>query len=164
LVRNSKDLAARLKTSADKLDGVLSTTDRLLKESYPDLRRLILSLRMTGENAVEATDLIKRKPWLLMNPAKDTTFDQPQAAVQKLETSMKRFRELSAELMAVRRNLPAQPTKAQLERLDFLVQELNILCDVLEFAGDNARRQVPPAFERKPRLFDSSEAPTVPNK
>jgi ABC-type transporter Mla subunit MlaD len=164
LVKNSKDLALRLKTSADKLDGVLNTTDRLLKESYPDLRRLILSLRMTGENAVEATDLIKRKPWLLMNPAKDGAFDQSQANAQKLETAMKRFRELSAEMMAVRRNLPAQPNKAQLERLDFLVQELNILCDVLEYAGDAARMQIAEPFPRKPRLNDSPEAPFVPNK
>jgi ABC-type transporter Mla subunit MlaD len=164
LVKNSKDLALRLKTSADKLDGVLNTTDRLLGESYPDLRRLILSLRMTGENAVEATDLIKRKPWLLMNAAKDGSFDQAQTSTQKLETAMKRFRELSAELMAVRRNLPAQPNKAQLERLDFLVQELNILCDVLEYSGDAARRQIAEPFPRKPRLSESPEAPYVPNK
>jgi ABC-type transporter Mla subunit MlaD len=164
LVKNSKDLALRLKTSADKLDGVLNTTDRLLKESYPDLRRLILSLRMTGENAVEATDLIKRKPWLLMNPAKDSTFDQAQVSTQKLETGMQRFRELSGELMAVRRKLPAQPNKTQLERLDFLIQELNILCDVLAYAGDNARRMVLPPFERKPRLIESPEAAAVQGK
>jgi phospholipid/cholesterol/gamma-HCH transport system substrate-binding protein len=165
LIKNTKELAARLRLSADKLDGVLSTGDRLLKESYPDLRRLILALRMGGENFAEATDVIKRKPWLIMNPAKDTAFDKPQETVQKLEVAMRRFRELGAELAAVRRNLPGQPNKEQLDRLDFLVQELNVLTGVLEYAGDVTRRQVLPEFERKKGAFIANpEAENVPNK
>jgi ABC-type transporter Mla subunit MlaD len=165
LIKNSKELAERLRLSADKLDAVLSTGDRLLKESYPDLRRLILSLRMGGENFAEATDVMKRKPWLIYNPAKETAFDQAQATVQKLEQATRRFRDLSTELAAVRRNLPQAPNKTQLERLDFLVQELEILCGVLEFAGDVTRKQVLPPFERKKGAFIAApEAEAVPNK
>jgi ABC-type transporter Mla subunit MlaD len=165
LIKNAKDLAERLRMSADKLDGVLSTSDRLLRESYPDLRRLILALRMGGENLSEATDMIKRKPWMLMNASKDQAFDQAQVSAQKLETATTRIRELSTELAAVRRNLPAQPNRAQLERLDFLLQELNILSGVLQNAGDATRKQVLPPFERKKGGFQASEEATaVPNK
>lgn len=165
LIKNAKDLAERLRMSADKLDGVLNTSDRLLRESYPDLRRLILALRMGGENLSEATDLIKRKPWMLMNPSKDVAFDQAQVSAQKLETATTRVRELCTELAAVRRNLPAQPNRAQLERLDFLLQELNILSGVLQNAGEATRKQVLPPFERKKGGFLSNEeSSAVPNK
>jgi ABC-type transporter Mla subunit MlaD len=165
LIKNAKDLAERLRMSADKLDGVLSTSDRLLRESYPDLRRLILALRMGGENLSEATDLIKRKPWMLMNPSKDVAFDQAQVSAQKLETATARVRELCTELAAVRRNLPSQPNRAQLERLDFLLQELNILSGVLQNAGEATRKQVLPPFERKKGGFLSNEeSSAVPNK
>lgn len=165
LIKNAKDLAERLRQSAEKLDGVLNTSDRLLRESYPDLRRLILALRMGGENLTEATDMIKRKPWLLMNPSKDTAFDNAQLNAQKLEQATERFRELATELAAVRRNLPAQPNKAQLERLDFLLQELNILSGVLQNAGDASRKQVLPAFTRKSGGFQANEeAEAVKNK
>jgi uncharacterized phage infection (PIP) family protein YhgE len=150
LIKNSKDLAARLKQSAEKLDGVLSTGDRLLTESYPDLRRLILAFRMGAENFEEATNLIKRKPWLVMSKPKDESeFTAAQETARKLENATKRFRELNTELRAVRRNLPASPNKESLERVDFLIQELSILSDTLEYAGDVMRKQVLPPFERK---------------
>jgi len=165
LIRNAKNLAERLRQSAEKLDGVLNTSDRLLRESYPDLRRLILALRMGGENLTEATNLIKRKPWLLMNPAKEKAYDDAQVSAQKLETATTRIRDLATELAAVRRNLPAQPSRAQLERLDFLLQELNILSGVLQKAGDATRKQVLPPFTRKKAgLLGSEEAAAIQNK
>ena len=154
LVKNAKDLAARLKQSADKLDGVLSTGDRLLQESYPDLRRLILAFRMGAENFEEATNLIKRKPWLMLNkPKEESAFTEAQETVQKLERATRGFRDLTNELQALRRNLPAQPNQAQLERLDFLIQELDILSETLKFAGDVSHKQVLPPFERKKGAF-----------
>lgn len=150
LVQNAKELAARLKLSADKLDGVLNTGDRLLTESYPDLRRLILALRMGSENFEEATNLIKRKPWLMLNkPSKESDFAQAQKSVRKLELAMKRFRELNTELRAIRRNAPKNPNKTQLQRLDFLIQELDILSATLKDAGDLMRKKVLPPFQRK---------------
>ena len=154
LVKNAKDLAARLKLSADKLDVVLSTGDRLLQESYPDMRRLILSLRMGAENFQEATDKIKRKPWLVINkPEKESEFDKAQDTARRLEIATKRFLELNTELQAVRRGMPAAPNKTQLEKLDFLIQELNILSDVLKDSGDLAKKMVLPDFVRKKGAF-----------
>ncbi|HEY3322246.1 MAG TPA: MlaD family protein [Planctomycetota bacterium] len=151
MIRNAKDLAARLQTSAGKLDGVLSTGDRLLNESYPDLRRLILAFRLGAENFEEGTNLLKRKPWLIYNPAKESeTFNNAQKTTRDLEVATRRFAELSTELQAIRRNMEqAPPSKAQLEHIDFILQELNILSDVLKFAGDATKKEVLPAFERK---------------
>jgi len=160
LVKNAKDLAARLKLSADKLDGVLATGDRLLQESYPDLRRLILAFRMGAENFKEATDLIKRKPWLIINkPAGETAFEKPLDTARKLEEATKRFRELNTELQAIRRGMtppagtPAKVPAEQLKRLDFLIQELNVLSEVLKDSADQSRKVVLPEFERKKGAF-----------
>jgi len=166
LIKNAKDLASRLKLSADKLDGVLATGDRLLQESYPDLRRLILAFRMGAENFEEATSLIKRKPWLVMNkPKEDGGFENANAMAGKLDHAMKSFRELNMQLQAVRRNMPANATKQQTERVDFLVQELSVLLDTLEFAGESMKKDVLPPFERKKGSFlQVPEAKEIQNK
>lgn len=172
LVKNAKDLAARLKLSADKLDGVLATGDRLLQESYPDLRRLILAFRMGAENFKEATDLIKRKPWLIINkPTGETAFEKPLDTARKLEEATKRFRELNTELQAIRRGMappagaPQKTSSEQLKRLDFLIQELNILSDVIKDSADQTRKVVLPEFERKRGAFvEAPEATATETK
>ncbi|MFH0937903.1 MAG: MlaD family protein [Planctomycetota bacterium] len=149
LVKNARDLATRLQESAGKLDGVLATSNRLLNESYPDLRRLILSFRMGAENFEEMTNLLKRKPWLIYNKAtEDVAYNNAQKMTRDLDIATKRFAELSTELQAVRRNLDKTPQE-RLERIDFMIQELNILSDTLKFAGDATRKEVLPPFERK---------------
>jgi ABC-type transporter Mla subunit MlaD len=149
LIKNARDLAVRLQESAGKLDGVLNTGNRLLSESYPDLRRLVVALRLGAENFEEMTNLLKRKPWLIYNiPREDTAMSGAQKTARDLEVATKRFQELSTELQAVRRNLDPTP-KERLERLDYLIQELNILSDTLKFAGDAARKDILPPFERK---------------
>ncbi|MCW8130173.1 MAG: MCE family protein [Planctomycetota bacterium] len=172
LVKNAKDLAARLKLSADKLDGVLSTGDRLLQESYPDLRRLILAFRMGAENFKDATDLIKRKPWLIINkPPQESAMEKPLETARKLEEATKRFRELNTELQAIRRSMtppegtPAKVPADQLKRLDFLIQELNILSDVVKESADQSRKIVLPEFQRKKGAFiEAPEAPAASAK
>jgi len=151
MVKNARDLAVRLQESAGKLDSVLYTGNRLLNESYPDLRRLILAFRMGAENFEEATDLLKRKPWLIYNvPREESAYSSAQKATRDLEVATKRFAELSTELQAIRRNLSQDQTpKDKLERMDFIIQELNILGDTLKFAGDVTRKEVLPPFERK---------------
>lgn len=150
MIRNAKDLAVRLQESAGKLDAVLATGNRLLSESYPDLRRLVLALRLGAENFEEATNLLKRKPWLIYNPAKESeTYNTAQKTARDLEVATKRFAELSTELQALQRNLGQAPSKEQAERMGFIIQELNILCDMLKFAGDVSRKEVLPPFERK---------------
>ncbi len=163
LIKNAKELAARLKTSADKLDGVLDTGNRLLGESYPDLRRLILALRMGSENFEEATNLIKRKPWLVLNkPAKETDFVEAQKSIRELELAMRRFRELSTELQAIRRNKDKKATKAEVDRLDFIIQELDILTATITDADKLIRKNVLPPFQRKKGgLIDAPEAREV---
>lgn len=163
LVKNAKDLAARLKQSADKLDGVLTTGDQLLQESYPDLRRLVLAFRMGAENFKDATDLIRRKPWLILaKPASDTALDKPLENARKLEEATQRFRELSIELQAIRRSLPQARDglrDEQLKRLDFLIQELNILAEVIKVSSDHTRNVVLPEYVRKKGSFvDAPEA------
>jgi ABC-type transporter Mla subunit MlaD len=149
MVKNAKDLAARLQDSAGKLDGVLTTGNRLLGESYPDLRRLIQAFRMGAENFEEATNLLKRKPWLIYNIAKDgDVYNNQQKTARDLEVATKRFAEISTELQAIRRNLDTAP-KERLERIDFILQELNVLSDTLKFAGDVTRKEVLPMYERK---------------
>jgi ABC-type transporter Mla subunit MlaD len=149
MIKNAKDLAARLQDSAGKLDAVLSTGNRLLGESYPDLRRLIQAFRMGAENFEEATNLLKRKPWLIYNIAKDgDVYNNTQKTARDLEVATKRFAEISTELQAIRRNLDTAP-KERLERIDFILQELNVLSDTLKFAGDVARKEVLPLYERK---------------
>ncbi len=149
MIKNARDLAARLQDSAGKLDAVLSTGDRLLQESYPDLRRLILAFRMGAENFEEATNLLKRKPWLIYNPAKeDTVYNNAQKTARDLEVATKRFAELTTELQAIRRNLDHSP-KDRLERIDYMIQELNILSDSLKFAGDVTKKEVLPVYDRK---------------
>jgi ABC-type transporter Mla subunit MlaD len=149
LVKNAKDLAGRLQESAGKVDNVLSTGERLLNESYPDLRRLILAFRMGAENFEEATNLLKRKPWLLLKaPSEDSAYTTAQKTAQDLERATRRFRELSTELAAIRRNMDQAP-KEKLERIDFVLQELDILSDSLRFAGDVSKRDVLPVFDRK---------------
>jgi ABC-type transporter Mla subunit MlaD len=153
LVRNAKDLAGRLHESAGKVDAVLNTGERLLNESYPDLRRLILAFRMGAENFEEATNLLKRKPWLLLKaPGDEGAYTNAQKTVQDLERATRRFRELSTELAAIRRNMEQAP-KEKLERIDFVLQELDILSDSLRFAGDVSKREVLPLFERKRGSF-----------
>jgi len=39
--------------------------------------------------------------------------------------------------------------KEKLERIDFMLQELNILSDTLKFAGDATKKEVLPLYERK---------------
>lgn len=150
MIKNAKDLAVRLQESAGKLDGVLATGNRLLSESYPDLRRLILAFRLGAENFEEATNLLKRKPWLIYNVGKESeTYNSAQKLARDLEVSTKRFAELSTELQAIQRNLDKAPSKEQLDRIAFIIQELNILGDMLKFAGDVTRKEVLPALERK---------------
>lgn len=149
MVRSARDLAVRLQESAGKLDTVLSTGNRLLGESYPDLRRLILALRLGSENFEEATNLLKRKPWLVYNPAKENdVYNNAQKTARDLELATKRFAELSTELQAMRKTLEGAP-KEKVERIDFLLQELSVLSDTLKFAGDAARKEVLPVYERK---------------
>jgi len=149
MIKNAKDLAVRLQESAGKLDGVLATGNRLLNESYPDLRRLILAFRLGAENFEEGTNLLKRKPWLIYNPAKESeTVNNAQKTARDLEVATRRFAELSSELQAIRRNMDNAP-KAQLERIDYMLQELNILSDTLKFAGDVTKKEVLPVYERK---------------
>ena len=153
LVRNAKDLAGRLHESAGKVDSVLNTGERLLNESYPDLRRLILAFRMGAENFEEATNLLKRKPWLLLKaPSDEAAYNNAQKTAQDLERATRRFRELSTELAAIRRNMDQAP-KEKLERIDFVLQELDILSDTLKFAGDVTKREVLPVFDRKRGSF-----------
>ncbi|MBE7467079.1 MAG: MCE family protein [Planctomycetes bacterium] len=163
LVKNSKELAARLKLSADKLDGVLQTGERLLNESYGDFRRLILAFRRGSENFEEATNLIKRKPWLLLNKAeKESEFTDANQAVQKLEVAMKQFKDLNLELQAIRRNLPNPPNEVQMQRMNHVIQQLDILMDTLGSAGDVMRKQVRPEFQRKQGAFvDAPETQEV---
>jgi len=154
MIHNAKDLAVRLQESAGKLDNVLGTGNRLLNESYPDLRRLVLALRLGAENFEEATNLLKRKPWLIYNIGKESeTYNTAQKTARDLEVATRRFAELSAELQAVQRNLDQAPSKEQAERIAFLVQELNVLCDMLKFAGDVSRKEVLPPLERKKTSF-----------
>jgi hypothetical protein len=128
---------------------VLATGNRLLNESYPDLRRLILAFRLGAENFEEGTNLLKRKPWLIYNPAKESeTVNNAQKTARDLEVATRRFAELSTELQAIRRNMENAP-KPQLERIDFMLQELNILSDTLKFAGDVTKKEVLPVYERK---------------
>ncbi|HYF50450.1 MAG TPA: MlaD family protein [Planctomycetota bacterium] len=149
MIRNAKDLAARLQDSAGKLDGVLGTGHKLLNDSYPDLRRLVLAFRMGAENFEEATNLLKRKPWLIYNPAKeDATYNAAQKTTRDLEVATRRFAELSTELQAIRRNMDPN-SKERIERIDFMIQELNVLSDTLKFAGDVTRKEVLPVYERK---------------
>ena len=155
MIKNARDLAVRLQESAGKLDSVLYTGNRLLNESYPDLRRLILAFRMGAENFEEMTSLLRRKPWLIYNKGpEDTAYDKAQKTTRDLEIATKRFAELSTELQAIRRNFnPEQTSKEKLERIDFIIQELNILGDTLKFAGDVTRKEVLPPFERKKGSF-----------
>ena len=153
LVKNAKDLTARFQTSAAKLDKVLNTGSDMLRETYPDIRRLVLALRYGAENFEEGTNLLKRKPWLIYNPAKeDPAVANAQRAIRDLEIATKRFAELSTELEAVKRNLAKTPGE-KLERINFIIQELNVLGDTLKYAGDATRRDVLPAFERKKGAF-----------
>jgi len=150
MIHNAKELASRLQESAGKLDTVLATGNRLLNESYPDLRRLILAFRLGAENFEEATNLLKRKPWLIYNAAKESeTYNVAQKTARDLELATKRFAELSSELQAIQRNLGQAPSKEQLERIGFIIQELNILSDMLKFAGDVSRKEVLAPLERK---------------
>lgn len=155
LVNNAKDLAARLKQSADKLDRVLSTSDQLLNQSYPDLRRLILAFRRGAENFEEATYVLKTKPWLMANKPRteDPPLEAASQAARKLELAMMRFRELHTELQAVQRNLPKKPNQTQIERLDILLQELGILVDTLNDASDPKRKEALAPFDRKAGRF-----------
>ncbi|MCY3023679.1 MAG: MlaD family protein [Planctomycetota bacterium] len=163
LIKNAKDLAVRLQESAGKLDTVLVTGNRLLNESYPDLRRLVLAFRLGAENFEEATNLLKRKPWLIYNPAKESeTYTNAQKMARDLEVATKRFAELSSELQAIQRNLQQAPpadgavspaTKDQMERINFIIQELNVLSDMLKFAGDVTRKEVLAPIERKKTGF-----------
>ena len=149
MIKNAKDLASRLQESAGKLDTVLATGNRLLGESYPDLRRLILAFRLGAENFEEGTNLLKRKPWLIYNPAKESeVVNNAQKTARDLEVATRRFAELSTELQAIRRNMETAP-KAQLEKIDFMLQELAILSDTLKFAGDVTKKEVLPVYERK---------------
>jgi len=154
MIHNAKDLAVRLQESAGKLDTVLGTGNRLLNESYPDLRRLVLALRLGAENFEEGTNLLKRKPWLIYNAAKqDEAYNNAQKTARDLEVATRRFAELSTELQALQRNLDQTPPKEQAERIAFVVQELNIICDMLKFAGDVSRKEVLPPLERKKAGF-----------
>jgi ABC-type transporter Mla subunit MlaD len=149
MIKNARDLAARLQDSAGKLDAVLGTGNRLLAESYPDLRRLVLAFRMGAENFEEATNVLKRKPWLIYNAAKeDSAVNTAQKTTRDLEVATRRFAELSTELQALRRNMDPN-SKERLERVDYMIQELNVLCDTLKFAGDVTRKEVLPVYERK---------------
>lgn len=149
MIKNAKELASRLQESAGKLDGVLSTGNRLLNESYPDLRRLILAFRLGAENFEEGTNLLKRKPWLIYNPAKESdVVNNAQKSARDLDLATKRFAELATELQAIRRNMESAP-KAHLEKIDFMLQELSILSDTLKFAGDVTKKEVLPVYERK---------------
>jgi hypothetical protein len=152
-LKSSKELADRLQTSAEKLDNVLDTGNRLLTESYPDARRMVLALRMGSENFEEATNLLKRKPWLVYNPAKESeTYSTPQKTARDLELATRRFADLSSELLAIRKafeNDAGAPSREQLARLDFLIQELAVVSETLKFAGDTAKSDVLPPFERK---------------
>lgn len=153
MIKNAKDLAARFQTSAGKLDTVLASGDRMLQESYPDVRRLVLALRLGAENFEEATNLLKRKPWLIYNPAKeDPVVNNAQKTARDLEVATRRFAELSVELQAVRRNLDRTP-KEKLDRIDFILQELNVLSETLKYAGDATRQNTLGAFERKKAGF-----------
>ena len=154
MVHNAKDLAVRLQESAGKLDTVLATGNRLLNESYPDLRRLVLALRLGAENFEEATNLLKRKPWLIYKAAtQDEAYNNAQKTARDLDIATKRFAELSTELQALQRNLDQAPSKEQAERLAFVVQELNVICDMLKFAGDVSRKEILPPLERKKAGF-----------
>ena len=105
---------------------------------------------MGAENFEEATNLLKRKPWLIYNAAReDAAMNSAQKTTRDLEVATRRFAELSTELQAIRRNMDGASSKERLERVDFLIQELNILSDTLKFAGDETRKQVLPQFERK---------------
>ena len=149
MVRNARDLASRLQQSAGKLDIVLGTGNRLLTESYPDMRRLILAFRLGAENFEEATNVVKRKPWLVYHPAKEgDAINSAQRTAQSLEVATRRFAELSTEFQSIRRNMENAP-KEQLDRVDFILQELNILSDTLKFAGEVSRKEVLPPFVRK---------------
>ena len=95
LVRNAKDLAGRLHESAGKVDAVLNTGERLLNDSYPDLRRLVLAFRMGAENFEEASDVLKRKPWLLLKaPSDENAYTNAQKTAQDLDRATRHsFRE-----------------------------------------------------------------------
>jgi hypothetical protein len=135
------------------VDAVLSTGERLLNESYPDLRRLIVALRMGAENFEEGSDLLKRRPWLILKAApEDTALNTAQKTASDLERATRRFQELSNELQALRRSMDQAP-KEKLERIDFVLRELGILSDTLKFAGDISKREVLPPFERKATSF-----------
>ncbi|MEI6231413.1 MAG: MlaD family protein [Planctomycetota bacterium] len=149
MVKNAKDLTARFQTSAGKIDTVLETADRMLQESYPDVRRLVLALRLGAENFEEGTNVLKRKPWLIYNPAKeDPVVIAAQKNARDLEVATKRFSDLSVELQAVRRNMDRSP-KEKLDRIDYIIQELNVLSETLKYAGDATRKETLPVFERK---------------
>ena len=149
MVKNAKDLTARFQISAGKMDTVLASADRMLQESYPDVRRLVLALRLGAENFEEGTNLLKRKPWLIYNPAKeDAAVINAQKNARDLEVATKRFADLSVELQAVRRNMDRTP-KEKLDRIDYIIQELNVLSETLKYAGDATRKEIMPVFERK---------------
>ncbi len=149
MVKNAKDLALRFQASAGKLDAVLATGGKMMQETYPDIRRLVLALRYGAENFEEGTNLVKRKPWLIYNAAKeDPAVANAQRAARDLDIATRRFSELSTELQAVRRNLDRAP-KEKLDRIDFILQELNVLSETLKYSGDATRRDVLPMFERK---------------
>lgn len=149
MIKNAKNLAARLQDSAGKLDNVLSTGNRLLAESYPDMRRLVLAFRLGAENFEEATNLLKRRPWLIYAPAKENdAYNTAQKNARDLDLATRRFAELSTELQAIRRNLDQSP-KEDLERIDFILRELSVVSESLKFAGDVSKREILPPFVRK---------------
>jgi ABC-type transporter Mla subunit MlaD len=157
LVKNARELAARLQGTADKLDAVLGGGDRLLKESYPDLRRMILALRMSAENLEEGSNLLKRKPWLIYREAPENSSQEAaRKTAHDLEVATKGFADLSFELKALRRNLGQGPQdhKEQLERIEDIMGRLDTLTDVLRFAGDAAKKDVLPPFERKSGMYN----------
>jgi ABC-type transporter Mla subunit MlaD len=154
LLQNAGDLAQRLKTSADRLDGVLGGADRLLGESYGDLRRMVVAFRMSAENFEDCTALLKRRPWLIYNkPNEPKDFENAREMATKLEKATASFRDLSVQLGALRQTLPDQANQEALARMDFLIRELNGLSEALQTAGDHIRKVELPPFVRKQKAF-----------
>ena len=147
--------AALASSAIRRADTLLATLDETVEENRSDLRRTVHDMRWTSRHFKDATDRLRRQPWLLLKrprkiDEKDTDLyfaaRRVAEASEHLDVAMERFEKLLAD-PGVAERLDAEAVKALLEDVRATFRETagerdKVEKEVLEELPERARNDL----------------------
>lgn len=155
LVKQLDESARLAGGAARRSEALLTRLDETVAENRSDLRRAVHDLRWTGRHFKDATDRLRRQPWLLLRrprriDEKDTDLyfaaRRVAEATERLDEALERFERLVAEPGAAER-LDAEVVRALLEDVRRTLRETEeerdeVKREVLEELPERARNEL----------------------